>query len=388
MLLKMVKSYPKLYKVASTGKVYEWSIEIVEEDDGDIFIITTDGYRGGKLKTNEREVKAGKAGRTKMEQAVLQADRKFKDKTEKSGYSTDLKAVSANKIQIIRPMLAQKLTFSKLGKSVDLPALVQRKYDGIRTIAYKGGDGKIRMESRQGKEWPHMDHIKKSLARIYKDAKLPDTFYFDGELFPAEGSNMTFQDLTGLVRRQTLKPGDEERLKEVDLLVFDFFDLGNIGMTTEERLVAVLPKIFKKKYPNIVLVPTEVIETKEGVKNAFQRYISEGFEGLMLRSVFGPYQVGKRSKHLLKYKEFVEDEFEIVGYSEGSGEDRQTVIWELKTKDGKVFSARPKGTREQRREWFKHGDDYIGKKVTVIYQELTDDGIPRFPVAKDVREGY
>ena len=35
-----------------------------------------------------------------------------------------------------------------------------------------------------------------------------------------------------------------------------------------------------------------------------------------------------------------------------------------------------------------NGDKYIGKKLTVIYQELTEDGKPRFPVGKAIRDGY
>ena len=37
---------------------------------------------------------------------------------------------------------------------------------------------------------------------------------------------------------------------------------------------------------------------------------------------------------------------------------------------------------------FKTGEKYVGKMLTVIYQELTEEGKPRFPVGKDVRENY
>jgi DNA ligase-1 len=43
---------------------------------------------------------------------------------------------------------------------------------------------------------------------------------------------------------------------------------------------------------------------------------------------------------------------------------------------------------ESRREWFNKGDRFIGKNLTVIYQELSDLGIPRFPVGKAVRDDY
>ena len=43
---------------------------------------------------------------------------------------------------------------------------------------------------------------------------------------------------------------------------------------------------------------------------------------------------------------------------------------------------------ESRRKLFETGKKYVGKMLTVIYQELTEEGKPRFPVGKDVRENY
>ena len=65
----------------------------------------------------------------------------------------------------------------------------------------------------------------------------------------------------------------------------------------------------------------------------------------------------------------MESEYEILGYKEGEGRDKGTVIWICKVyKDSKesTFSVRPKGTLEFRKELFKNGDLYIGKKLTVI----------------------
>ena len=56
------------------------------------------------------------------------------------------------------------------------------------------------------------------------------------------------------------------------------------------------------------------------------------------------------------------------------------------TKAGKEFSCRPRGTHESRAELFKHGKEYVGKMLTVRFQELTADGIPRFPVGIAIRD--
>lgn len=74
-----------------------------------------------------------------------------------------------------------------------------------------------------------------------------------------------------------------------------------------------------------------------------------------------------------------------MGYEEGTGNDAGTVIWVCMTENGDLFKARPKGTREERTEYFQKGDDFIGATLTVRYFEMTDDGIPRFPVGVAIR---
>jgi DNA ligase-1 len=110
----------------------------------------------------------------------------------------------------------------------------------------------------------------------------------------------------------------------------------------------------------------------------------------MLRNMDGSYRCNYRSYDLQKYKEFIEEEYEICGFREAEGRDKGTVVWlcRLPDESGSVFSVRPRGTLDMRRYWFLKGDDYIGKQLTVIYQELSEMGIPRFPVGKCIREEY
>ena len=116
--------------------------------------------------------------------------------------------------------------------------------------------------------------------------------------------------------------------------------------------------------------------------------MEEGYEGIMLRNIEGLYRCNFRSHDLQKYKEFMESEYEIVGAKEGDGRDKGTVIWVCKNEEGKEFSVRPRGTIEMRKEWFENSQEYIGGMLTVIYQELSEMGIPRFPVGKSVRDGF
>ena len=140
--------------------------------------------------------------------------------------------------------------------------------------------------------------------------------------------------------------------------------------------------------PYICLVETTEAKTAAEFKAEFGRFIEAGYEGIMLRNKGGMYRCNYRSHDLQKYKEFEEDEFRITGFTQGDGRDKGTVIWVCETKEGKEFTVRPRGTMESRRKLFETGKKYVGKMLTVIYQELTEEGKPRFPVGKDVRENY
>ena len=105
----------------------------------------------------------------------------------------------------------------------------------------------------------------------------------------------------------------------------------------------------------------------------------------MLRNRLGLYK-NDRSIDLQKYKEFQDAEYEIVQFKEGEGTEKGCVIWVCKTEEGKVFNCRPRGTHEDRIELFKNGSQYIGKKLTIRFQELTDDKIPRFPIGITFRD--
>ena len=117
------------------------------------------------------------------------------------------------------------------------------------------------------------------------------------------------------------------------------------------------------------------------------KYIEHGFEGIIIRNGNGIYKNSKsRSNDLQKFKLFKDDEFEIVNFEEGDGQDKGTVIWVCITKDKKKFRVRPKGTIDERKKYFIEGNKKIGKKLTVKYQEMSEDGIPRFPIGLRIRE--
>ena len=141
-----------------------------------------------------------------------------------------------------------------------------------------------------------------------------------------------------------------------------------------------------KDLPNIELVDSYEVQNEEDIIQYHQQFVKDGYEGTMIRDPNSEYKLGKRSKGLQKYKDFIDSEFTIVGFKEGKGNDAGTVIWKCETESGKTFDVRPTGSREMRTLQFQEGEKYIGKKLTVKYQEMTDEGVPRFPVGVSFRD--
>ena len=108
----------------------------------------------------------------------------------------------------------------------------------------------------------------------------------------------------------------------------------------------------------------------------------------MIRGMNSPYKQQGRSKDLLKYKKFHDDEFVVIGHHEGTGAHKGTPIFECnsKSKEGKTFSVTMHGTIDSRKKMLENVQSYYGKMLTVKYQEISADGAPRFPVGIAFRD--
>jgi ATP-dependent DNA ligase len=160
-------------------------------------------------------------------------------------------------------------------------------------------------------------------------------------------------------------------------------------------------------------VETNVIHSVDEVPEQHGHFAGLGYEGIVLRAMDLMYESNRRSLKMRKHKHFTDAEFEIVGVDWDEGVDREQFQWKCSVRvtneDGTVFTrlfnAKPRGTREQKWEWFDSQDDYIGKRLTVRYQstsadvnEADEEGIvvrpenepfyevPRFPIGIAVRD--
>lgn len=364
-----------LYKRDSKGKIRQWNGWVEAGQGGRwLMYVETGLLDGNKVKNRPKIYYAGKQGRDAKGQSMFELESKINKKRDEGYFDT---IQEAQDILVILPMLA--LDFNKRGHNIDYPAIGQRKFDGVRSMASLNPDGSVSLKSRKGKEFPHMNHLRQQVASL---KGIPDGAFLDGELY---SDTLTFQEVVGLVRRESLKAGDEDKLKQISYRLYDMLDPNNRKAGFQDRYDTLKTILGSNPPQNLILTENFEISDKADVKPLHDQFVKEGYEGIMIRNKDGEYGINKRSKNLQKFKEFYDQEFQIVGYEEGTGNDAGTVIWVCMTENGDLFKARPKGTREERTEYFQKGDDFIGATLTVRYFEMTDDGIPRFPVGIAIR---
>jgi DNA ligase-1 len=244
----------------------------------------------------------------------------------------------------ILPMLANK--WEEREKHITEPFYVQPKLDGVRLLVSNKG-----CFSRTGKPVQGVEHLTRGL----KDGE-----YLDGECYAPD---KTFEEITSLFKTNP---------RDLEFHVFDYFDLKHPNLSFEER---------KKR----VTVETFLVKKKTDVKGYHDLFVNQGYEGIMIREASSIYEIGKRSNYLLKYKAFQTEEYPIIDVKEGTGREKGTAIWVCRVGEH-TFSAKPEGTIEVRRRFLEEKEKYIGKPLTVRFQNLTALGVPRFPVGVIVRE--
>jgi len=402
---KVVEYLPILYGKTAKDQSKVWISRILTNVHNHGIYEIEHGTEGGKLQLTRRVITEGKNIGKKNEtsplnQCTSELRKKWSDKLNKEGYwirdATDtienaqLPTQTPSATSKILPMLAQSYTPGKTKKNdIVFPCYIQPKLDGLRCLIYIGDDRKtIVTQSRTGGTFEHMSHIKTYIEPFLRSHP---NIVLDGELYTIE---IPFENLAGLIKKKKVDVSDLKLLEKIQYHIYDFIDRENPNLTFQERdekidsfeeeICGEKPSIEEGKF--VRFVPTYIAKKSGEFFEKFQEFISAGYEGAMLRNSSGIYRQNYRSTDLQKYKEFKEDEFSIVDFKQGDGRDEGTVIWICETPDGRQFSVRPKGSVDYRRELYNNASQYIGEKLTVIFQELSEMGVPRFPVGKCIRQ--
>ncbi|HEY8856206.1 MAG TPA: DNA ligase [Rugosibacter sp.] len=234
---------------------------------------------------------------------------------------------------------------------------VSEKLDGVRAL----WDGH-QLRFRSGRIVPAPDWF---------TAALPAQ-PLDGELWLGRG---TFEALSAIVRKAS--PVDAE-WHQVRYMIFELPDVsGNFSRRVEQMPVVTA----QAKIPWLQAVPQFQVVNVAQLMTRYREVIAGGGEGLMLHRADAVYHTG-RSDDLLKLKPAEDAEAVIIGYLPGKGRNTGRVgALLVENAEGKRFRIGSGLSDRVRRH-----PPVLGTTITYRYQQLSKQGIPRFPRYWRVRD--
>jgi DNA ligase-1 len=196
----------------------------------------------------------------------------------------------------------------------------------------------------------------------------------DGELWIARDR---FDALSGTVRK--IEPVDAE-WRQVRYLIFE---LPGAAADFSERVRQMQTIVELAAVPWLQAVEQTRVADRDELMKRLDAVVRAGGEGLMLHRADAPYLTG-RSDALLKLKPWQDAEAVVIGYTPGKGKYAGlTGALEMEMPDGRRFRIGSGLTDPLRRR-----PPPIGTRVTYRYQQLTKNGLPRFPRYLRVREDF
>ncbi len=372
-----MKQFPPLYKLTHTGTVQIHRIRVEGAK-----ICTEYGHLNGAQQSTIDEIKHGKNLGKKNEtsaeeQALLEAEAKWRKKIQREGYVEDLQRAKAGQTDAeggIAPMLAQPLDVAK--KHVGDVFDAQRKYNGLRCIVVVK-DGNAGLWSRKRERILGVPHIESAYETIFEGQR--GRYVFDGELYR---HGWSLQTIGGYVRKKSeVKPGYEELVHHV----YDFPSYAGPWHLRYQGLANLFNVI--GDHPELQMVETfRVTGGLVDLKELHDQWVQDGYEGAIIRNLDGLYSPGKRSYDLIKMKEFDEAEYVIVGVTEGRGRMADKAVFICQTDAGKIFECVAPGGMEDKARFFANRFDLVGKPLTVKHFGFTDEGKPSHGVGVAVRD--
>lgn len=367
---------------------YKMGTKIDTDNVAEVWVET--GIDGGKIthtaptyfaeplnkgKTNERNV---------LQNALIYARSQWLKKKEKGASESKYHKTKTNLMYF--PMLSK--SFKDAEKNLVFPLFIQPKLDGVRCIVFlkeKNNPKSVIAYSRNKKLFPGIEYIKKRLypyLNMLYDEEKKQSIYFDGELYK-HGKKL--QDISGDSRNAISDETNEYHIYDC------FYPLDHDPFEKRYRQLEVFYEAINSKDKSVLKsVPTYLIKNMDEANKFYKKFVKMGYEGAMLRNKNGlyltdPHKTGTflRSNDLVKMKPKFTDEYEVIGFTDGSkGKDKGAIIWICQTENKETFNVTPKDMDyTERYKLFEDAKKNFDKKyknrmLTVEYEDLSKNGVP------------
>lgn len=255
----------------------------------------------------------------------------------------------------------------KLIKKIKFPAYVQEKSDGMRFNAIVD-DGKCEFRSRNGKEIDLLGHLSKEFISMANGMSV----VFDGELLVKsnDGSFLPRKESNGILNKANKGTINDSEASKVIALVWDmipyiYFIEGLYNKPYTERFNNLKSSIEEISSDCVILSENILVNTVDEAKVIFDKKLSEGKEGIILKDSNGIWE-NKRAKHQIKFKAELECDLVIKSIKEGTGKYEGMIgAIECESSDGVIKVSVGSGFSDDQRKNF----DIIGKIAAIKYNE-------------------
>ena len=405
----MNTDFKTLVSKDSKGKIRVVEISYEGNEATRIYTIYryTGQFEGKMTKQPEIIVDRGKATRNIHEQVELQFNalvKGYKDKgyieleNEIDNYNSEelyklFGDAPAGTNGVVKPMLAKQADKVTKTNIFNKKWIASRKIDGLRCIIYLGDDGKLHTSSRGATNYDSamfeiLTHP--ALIKLFKNNK---GLMLDGECYH---HGYTLQQINSIARTQKVA-------KDLEILQFYWYDIVDLNNPFKTRLAKMKSvaselkeygseiswepdRIFKENELRIQFVPQVEVSGWDNMMKLHNEYVSEGWEGLVIRDPERPYKPNGRTNDMIKIKVYKDDCFKVVGKEAGL-RGSEDMVFIMQMPDGRTFKAKPFGDREQKQEyWINFEEKYNGHIGECKFFYYSDDGIPLQPAFKAFRD--
>jgi len=238
---------------------------------------------------------------------------------------------------------------------------------------------RVTLFSRNGKQFENFPDIEAQLSRVKHRISLETKgpFVLDGEIV-----GESFQALMKQAQRK-----DNAKTRDMNYYIFDVIPLADFergfwnAQQHKRTLMLEINQAEIEAESNLRIMPgmNVDLDTAEG-HDVMQRFaedaVTQGFEGIMIKSVDAPYEC-KRSSFWMKWKPVMTVDLNIVGFEEGTGRNLGrlgAIICEGTDNDRDIRVNVGSGLSDENRDEYWHSrDDLVGRVIEVAADAVTQN---------------
>lgn len=276
------------------------------------------------------------------------------------------------------------------------PVYTQPKINGIRMLSIEGGLNQnntriISMKSWLNNSFTNLGHIEIELREFFE--YLPRYSTLDGELY---NHRLDFSDLRSAVKTTTTV---HPLLHTIQYCIFDINYEDPEGTPFEKRY-ALLINAFNNYVHDrgsapqtFGIVPSQIARNHDEVQRQHDQHVAQGYEGIMIKKISNGVPSGNKvyeeslyrqdkGNHILKYKQFFDEEVIILRYAEVE----EIPVFLVRDKRDNLLSVHMLRNSSDKQVLYRNSLSIIGKQLTIRYQEMSETGVPKSPVGLSIRD--